>query len=37
MDAKQKKQKAANKTVAILVLVAIVIYVGFYFLVGNAN
>jgi hypothetical protein len=37
MDVKHKQQKAANKTVAILALVAVVIYVGFYFLVSNAN
>ncbi len=36
MEAKRKQQKAANKTVAILVLAAVVIYVGFYFIVAKA-
>ncbi len=36
MEAKRKQQKAANKTVAILALVAVVIYVGFYFIVAKA-
>ena len=36
MEAKHKQQKAANRTVAILVLAAVVIYVGFYYLVAKA-
>jgi len=36
MEAKHKQQRAANKTVAILALVAVVIYVGFYLFVGKA-
>ena len=36
MEAKHKQQKAANRTVLILALAAIVIYVGFYFLVAKA-
>lgn len=35
MDAQRKQQKAANRTVLILALVAIVIYVGFYFLMSS--
>ena len=35
MDAKNKQQKAANRTVLILALVALAIYVGFYVLVGS--
>lgn len=37
MDAKRKQQKAANRTVFILAIVALIIYVGFYFLVSNSN
>ncbi len=36
MEAKRKQQKAANRTVAILALAAIVIYVGFYYLVAKS-
>jgi len=35
MDAKRKQQRAANITVFVLALVALAIYIGFYFLVGN--
>ena len=35
MDVKQKQQKAANITVATLAVIALLIYIGFYFLVLN--
>ena len=37
MDAKRKQQKAANRTVLVLALVALFIYVGFYFLMAGNN
>ena len=35
MDVKQKQQRAANYTVAILAAIALLIYVGFYFVVSK--
>jgi hypothetical protein len=37
MGERSKQQKAANLTVAILAIAALVIYVGFYFLVANGG
>ena len=34
---KSKQQKAANITVVVLAIVALVIYVGFYFIVANGT
>ena len=35
MDVKQKQKKGVNITVVALALVALLIYVGFYFLVSS--
>ena len=35
-DKRSKQQKAANITVAVLALAALVIYIGFYFIVAKA-
>ena len=35
MDVKQKQQRAANFTVALLAVIALLIYIGFYFIVSK--